>query len=211
MREKTIRLQRQAATRPRSASAPAATATTAPLTPIVHHDFARLPVESPLQLQKQSTPHQQTEAGNRPNCTPGPGIKPTQCGAYEKNRSWLPSAYVQNATCACQETPDSPSANCVRASLQRRLANTPVALIKKFAGLKWIEHLFPITYAEATVAFLTPRIYADHVAAYDEGCCPSGPASPPAWVGVTTVPLPCDVVGSAISWCGSCHGTPGTW
>jgi hypothetical protein len=200
MRTQTTRLQRQTAI----PQPPSTKQTAAPVLPsLAQHDFAKMRV--------QGQPESQQEAGNRPNCTPGPGIKPTQCRAYEKNRSWLPSAYVHNATCACQETPDSPSANCVRASLQRRLADTPPDLIELFAGLKWIERLFPITYAEATIAFLTPRIYADHVAAYEEGCCPSGPAPPLAWVGVTTVPLPCDAVGKAITEFGSCHGTPGAW
>ncbi len=59
---------------------------------------------------------------------------------------------------------------------------------------------------------VTPRIYADHVAAYAGCCCPSGPADYWAWVGVTTVPIPvCDLVGLTIRWFGSCHGTPGAW
>jgi hypothetical protein len=47
------------------------------------------------------------------------------CGAYARNDWWLPDAYVNNATCACQTTPDEPRANCVRKVLQARLAATP--------------------------------------------------------------------------------------
>src|SRR5216117_4017686 len=37
-------------------------------------------------------------------CTPAPGIPNTDCSAYAANAWWLPSAYVNNAICACRTT-----------------------------------------------------------------------------------------------------------
>jgi uncharacterized protein DUF4157 len=142
-------------------------------------------------------------------CTPGPGIPNTVCSAYGANSWWLPRAYVNNATCACQETPNEPTANCVRRFLQHRMAATPPALKIAAAAQKPMEPAAP--YQAFVQAFLTPRIYRDHVDAYGGCCCPSGPAPYPAWIGVTTVPLPCSRVGSSIRTFGSCHGTPGRW
>lgn len=147
-------------------------------------------------------------------CTPAPGLTPSNCSAYAVNAWWLPIAYVNNATCACLATPDSPTANCVRKFLQDRLAATPGWLKALAASHKPME-LNPLThgsYQTFVQAMLTPRIYRDHVDAYASCCCPSGPADYWSWIGVTTVPIqPCSVVGDAINHFGSCHGTPGTW
>jgi len=145
-------------------------------------------------------------------CTPASGIPNTNCGPYAANSWWLPSAYVNNATCACQTTPNVPTANCVRKFLQDRLAATPRWLKVMAFSHKSLDN--PITYAQYQTfvqAFLTPRIYRDHVDAYRSCCCPSGPAPYPAWIGVTSVPLPCSAVGLSIRYFGSCHGTPGRW
>ena len=146
------------------------------------------------------------------DCTPASGIPNTNCGAYAANSWWLPSAYVNNATCACQTTPNVPTANCVRKLLQDRLAATPGWLKVMAFSRKSLDN--PKTYAKYQAfvqTFLTPGIYRDHVYAYRSCCCPSGPAPYPAWIGVTSVPLPCSVVGWSIRYFGSCHGTPGRW
>ncbi len=160
----------------------------------------------------------QADAGEaldgKPGCTVGPGISNSACSAYAANSWWLPQAYVQNATCACLETPNVPTANCVRKSLQDRMLATPGWLKMLAATQKPNDNPMLPTYAayQAFVqASLTPTIYQDHVDAYAACCCPSGPAAYPAWIGVTTVPLPCAAVGAAIMQFGSCHGTPGTW
>jgi uncharacterized protein DUF4157 len=148
-----------------------------------------------------------------PSCTPAAGLPNTSCSAYWANAWWLPLAYANNATCACQETPNTPTAKCVRKKLQDRLAATPGGIKAAAAALKGLE-VSPVTYSSyqvAVQALLTPRIYDDHVDAYRSCCCPSGPASYPAWIGVTAAPLPCSVVGYAIRRFGSCHGTPGRW
>jgi hypothetical protein len=160
-----------------------------------------------MALQRQTD----TEAGNKPGCIPGKGTRPDQCGIYDTNRDWLPAAYANNATCACEETPDTPSANRVRAVLQQRLAATPKEVKAEATKAKVLELLSPKAYAAWVLLRLTPRIYDDHVEAYKEGCCPSGPATRRAWDVVTTVPLPCFIVGGSIRYFGSCHGTPGKW
>ena len=148
------------------------------------------------------------------HCTPAPGFTPSHCSAYAAAAWWLPLAYVNNATCACVATPDSPTANCVRKFLQDRLAAAPTWLKTMAAAQKPLE-LNPIThpsYQAFVQTTLTPRIYQDHVDAYRNCCCPSGPADYWSWIGVTTVPIqPCSAVGDAIRYFGSCHGTPGTW
>ncbi|HFD39748.1 MAG TPA: DUF4157 domain-containing protein [Anaerolineae bacterium] len=147
-----------------------------------------------------------------PRCTPAPGYPPSRCFAYLANSYWLPLAYVNNATCACLATPNSPTANCVRKFLQDRLAATPTWLKTWAAAQKALEFSQPAAYQAFVQAVITPRVYRDHVDAYRHCCCPSGPAGYWSWIGVTTVPIqPCSLVGDAIRWFGSCHGTPGRW
>jgi hypothetical protein len=158
----------------------------------------------------------QSQEGGQPvrsgtECTPAPGIPNTDCSAYLRNVLWLPLAYVNNATCACRETPNEPTANCVRKFLQDRLAATPF-LVKSLAAVrKSQEFTDPTGYQAFVQTVLTPLIYRDHVDAYRSCCCPSGPADYLDWMGVTFFPLPCPAVGYFIRKRGSCHGTPGTW
>lgn len=154
------------------------------------------------------------EAQINQSCMPAPGIPNSNCSIYASNAWWLPLAYVNNATCACQATPNEPTANCVRKFLQDRLAATPWWLKALAASYKSME-ANPFTYSSYQVfvqAFLTRRIYQDHVDAYRSCCCPSGPAPYYDWIVVTSVPIPsCDLVGLTIKQFGSCHGTPGAW
>lgn len=168
---------------------------------------------SAASIQRQVNPTTESSDG-RAGCAVGSGITNLSCSAYVANAWWLPFAYVNNARCACQETPNVPTANCVRKFLQDRMAATP-AWLKTLATIqKPNDNPLSPGYAEYQAfvqTFLTPRIYLDHVAAYASCCCSSGPADYPAWIGVTTVPLPCAAVGASIRQFGSCHGTPGTW
>ncbi len=165
-------------------------------------------------LQRQTDVGNASSNDGKPGCRVGAGIPNTTCSTYAANNWWLPSAYVNNATCACTETPNSPTANCVRKGLQDRLASTSGWVKAVAAAQKGNDNplspLYP-SYQAFVQAFLTPQIYRDHRDAYAACCCPSGPAAYPAWVGVTSVPLPCAGVGAAIRYFGSCHGTPGTW
>jgi hypothetical protein len=150
--------------------------------------------------------------GEADRCTPAAGIPPTDCGHYAHAAAFLPDAYVNNATCACSTTPNSPTANCVRQFLRDRLATWPSSLRTAGRVAKAARFLNPAAYAAFVQSAITPRVYRDHVDAYRACCCPSGPAPYPAWVGVTTVPIqPCSLIGHAIRRFGSCHGTPGRW
>jgi len=164
-------------------------------------------------LQRQATSADELSDG-KADCTIGKGISNSTCSAYQDNSSWLPSAYVNNATCACIETPNVPTAKCVRKFLQKRMRATPGWLTLMATLQKPNDNpaspTYPI-YQAFVQTFLTPRIYKDHVDAYAACCCPSGPAPYPSWIGVTSMPLPCPIVGAAIRYFGSCHGTPGTW
>lgn len=143
---------------------------------------------------------------------PQAGIPNTNCGAYQDNAWWLPQAYVINATCACKATPNQPSANCVRKLLQDRMKATPASLKWLAASQKTLELGAPLASQYFVQTTLTPQIYYDHVYAYAACGCPSGPAPYPAWIGVTSVPIPsCDAVGATIRYFGSCHGIPGYW
>lgn len=147
------------------------------------------------------------------SCTPPRGIPSSDCGHYIANAWWLPLAYVNNATCACMKTPDSPTANCVRMFLRDRMMLTTPRWLKTIAMTQKILELpDPVAYNIFVQSTLTPRIYGDHKDAYASCCCPSGPASYDKWVGVTSVPIqPCTLVGWFIRHFGPCHGTPGCW
>ncbi|WP_077040225.1 DUF4157 domain-containing protein [Rhodococcus sp. MTM3W5.2] len=147
-------------------------------------------------------------------CVPKAGIENSDCGRYAKETWWLPEAYVHNATCACKETPNDPTAKCVRKFLQDRLDQVDQA--KKAEAAQWLGALMTRRvskdmYINFVQLELAPMIFKDHVDAYRECCCPSGPAPIEAWRGVTTLALPCSVVGESIRQFGSCHGTPGKW
>ena len=151
-----------------------------------------------------------------PGCVPATGVPNTDCSAYLSNQWWLPLAYVNNATCACNSTPNVPTAKCVRKFLQDRLAATPGWLKALAAAQKFLEiSPVPGSYAAYQIfvqTVLTPRIYQDHVDAYRSCCCPSGPAPYYDWIGVTSAPIqPCSLVGLVIRYFGSCSGTPGAW
>jgi hypothetical protein len=148
---------------------------------------------------------------NVAGCTPGSGIPSTDCAHYSSNAWWLPKPYINNATCACQTTPDSPTASCVRKFLKDRLIAKPMSDKILAAAWKSREDTDPVLYFAFVQLYITPDIYQDHVDAYKNCCCPSGPADYPAWIGVTSIPLPCGVVGAVIRLFGSCHGNPGIW
>lgn len=147
-------------------------------------------------------------SGPDTQCTPAPGIPSSDCSIYGSNAWWLPTAYVQNATCACLVTPNEPKANCVRKFLQDRLRAYPSWEKSLLAASKIGDYA---EYQAVVQAVLTPQIYKDHVDAYAACCCPCPPASYEKWIGVTSVPLPCSFVKTAIFEKGPCNCKPGLW
>lgn len=151
-----------------------------------------------------------------PDCTPRPGLPPSACSAYHENDDWLPPAFVQNATCACETTPDEPSANAVRQTLQTELANTPeafkAACREALATYRTSPSSDFFDYEGWVAEHFAPVAYGWHLRAYRSGCCPCGPAPFLDWVAVCALPIPfCKLVEEAIDWFGSCHCTPGRW
>ena len=140
------------------------------------------------------------------------GYTNSNCSEYIKNSWWLPMAYVNNATLACLETPNHPTAKCVRKTLQDRLKRTPSEFKQVALSMKSLEISNPIAYNAFVLSKITPRVYNDHVVAYRTAGCPSGPASYAAWIAVTTVPMLPGTVGLSIQYGGgSCSGRLGHW
>ncbi len=144
------------------------------------------------------------------------GISSDSCGIYQKNASWLPKAYVNNATCACLETPNEPKSNIIREVLQTRLSETPqhikdIAAEKK--KLYEAKKISKFRYNRFVRKQLTPIIYADHIVAYQMADCEGDPAPYFAWKKVTTIPIKdCDIVWFFIRYGGgSCYGNWGKW
>lgn len=178
---------------------------------------------APLAIQRQAddaSGHVQDVSdhgdGGVAGCTIAPSISPSlsNCSAYVANAWWLPLAYVNNTTCACLTTPNSPTANCVRKFLQDRLAATP-GILQVAAAAQKAQYENPKDYGiyQAYVqTAMTPQFYKDHVDAYAQCCCPCPPAPYWAWIGVSSVPIqPCNIVDLSIRYVGSCHCTPGAW
>lgn len=148
------------------------------------------------------------------------GFPPSRanCAAYEENSKWLPSEYVHNATCACMELPDSPTANCVRKHLQDRMAGVPKStkeywekIVTITEAAEWAGRTMPpwseIPQEEAEMLIqkeLARLIYKHHVDAYKKCCCKSGPAGFWSWIGVVNVPIPCRDVEKSIRNFGAC-------
>jgi hypothetical protein len=177
-----------------------------------------IPTANPTPSPTTSSSGGSPVADHSPSCSLSTtGIPPSlsSCSAYAQNAWWLPMAYVNNTTCACMTTPNSTTANCVRGFLQHRLAATPTWLKNMAFAHKPLDIPGSPLYAgyqSFVQTYLTPRFYQDHVDAYQNCCCPSGPAAYPSWVAVASVPLqPCSLIGLSIRYFGSCHGTPGAW
>lgn len=144
------------------------------------------------------------------------GITSENCDAYKENASWLPDAFVHNATCACTKTPDEPKANIIREVLQTRLKETPQHIKDLAAEKKRLYQAKKITkfrYNRFVKKQLTPIIYADHVIAYQMADCEGDPAPYFAWKKISTIPIKdCDIVWFFIRYGGgSCYGTWGKW
>ena len=174
------------------------------------------PMTTPIR-KREPEPEPEPE---KPECTPakkGFPPSPSNCVAYAKNSWWLPSEYVHNATCACIQLPDSPTANCVRAHLQDRMAAVPqstknywqrvVAFTESQERMRVPTPGGEIAQEAAEMLIhqkLTRMIYEHHVDAYQKCCCKSGPASYASWIGVVNVALPCSTVEQSIRTFGAC-------
>lgn len=153
-----------------------------------------------------------------PGCSPVAGLPPSQCSAYRVAADWLPPAFVQNATCACETTPDCASANAVRQTLQKELAATDPTFVAECRARLAQRSAHPdnpierLAYDLWVAEHFAPVAYTWHQKAYATGCCKCGPAPFLDWVLVCTVPIDdCRLVEASINLFGSCDCTPGKW
>ena len=120
------------------------------------------------------------------------GQNKIDCKAYKENEDWLPTAFVINATCACQETPDELRANIIRKELQMQLLQFPTSLkelAKQQKQLFLSGKLSKKKYNRFIKQWLTPIIYSNHVTAYQTANCKGNPAPYWTWKVVTTIPI----------------------
>lgn len=127
------------------------------------------------------------------NLNPGnslSGIPPTEenCNFYKLNENWLPDAFINNATCACQTTPDEEKANIIRKLIQEQIDAIPVE-VKVLAAQKKQDlkdgKIRKHAYKRYVKKELSGRIHHMHVAAYDQAGCKGNPARKWAWKLVT--------------------------
>jgi len=144
-------------------------------------------------------------------CIPSEGYFNNHCSFYSENSWWLPDAYVYNAFCACSETPNCPTANCIRFCLQENCDAYFDSSFRSYASeQKSKQNIF--AYDAFVLHYFTPVIYQMHVDAYKLCCCTSGPAFYDSWILVSTISLlNCTQIDRCIDLFGSCHGTPGKW
>ena len=154
-----------------------------------------------------------TSTGASKACRMAPGPSPSQCRLSGTDADWLPPAYVHNANCRCQETPNSPSANCVRGELDAILMAVPAQTRDEWQRQK--SKLYDASLHEDYDRWLHQTagrdIYRWHQQAHARCCCSA--ALPPyaQWSSTVTTPFDACSRERALSSFGSCRGEPGRW
>ncbi len=146
-------------------------------------------------------------------CRTQPGPPPSQCRLSGADADWLPPAYVSNASCRCQATPNSPTANCVRGELDAIVM--AVSQVTRDEWQRQKSELYDTGQREEYDRWLRQtagrEIYRWHQQAQASCCCPA--ALPPYERWASTLTLPFDACSSAraLASFGSCRGQPGRW
>ncbi len=140
----------------------------------------------------------------------------SNCRRFSENASWLPDAYIANATCACEITPDETRANRIRFMLQQRLIHTPDSVRQRAADQKAKlanGELSKREYRKYVRTELAPRFYNDHRISYDEAGCEGDPAPFVFWKRVCTHRIgKCRRIWWGMRWLGgSCSAKWGKW
>ena len=129
----------------------------------------------------------------------------TNCSAYQGPlaKTWLTWTYRHNATCACENTPDNATNNCVRKCLQAKMSAFLSGLSR--AGAVSGTCLDPIGLLDPACPEPYCRdLYRHHVECYRECCCTHGFIAYPAFVTMCESPFPCSFVGTTIDWFNRC-------
>jgi hypothetical protein len=142
-----------------------------------------------------------------------PGPPPSQCRLSGADADWLPPAYVSNATCRCQATPNSPSANCVRGKLDAILMEVPAKTRAAWRSQK--TELQDAGQREAYDAWLhqtaAREIYRWHEQAHASCCCAASLPPYERWWLTVAVPFDSCSGAHALASFGSCRGQRGRW
>jgi hypothetical protein len=134
---------------------------------------------------------------------------PSGCTFYQTNSDWLPAAYVFNATCVCEMSPDDKTADCAHAKIQQQMQDLPESIKQQGRLCNGKDGLERDACFEQ---FLPSKLYQLHVNAFTECCCPCGPPPFLTWKVVTVLQsTSCTAASDLFEVFGSCHGTPGQW
>lgn len=136
------------------------------------------------------------------------------CSFY-KNNSWLPDAFIYNATCACLKTPDNYEANTIRYYLKKQLDSFPDTLKKMAQANKDRLGAGKMSKRKYNIFIkrnLTGQIYNEHVTAYSLAGCKGCVAKLVIWNYVTTHKIHnVKLLWASIRFFGSCSGRFGRW
>ena len=148
-----------------------------------------------------------------PSCRIVPGPSPRQCPLMGSDADWLPPAYVRNATCRCQSTPNSPSANCVRGRLETILRDVPRSTREAWREKKrtLLDAGRVEEYQRWLVEHAGKRIYLWHRKAHARCCCPNALPPYPEWSTVVTTPFASCSSRTTLERFGGCRGPRGSW
>ena len=129
---------------------------------------------------------------------------------WDKHSDWLPEAYLKNAKCACLSLPqDDAYANCIRNFLRDKLNSEYSEEFKeKLKKLKKDRQnkIFDLKYYKALREEFVPKVYDDHLQAYEKCLCDGKPAFYQSWLCVSCVDLKdCALIKKAIMTFGKCN------
>lgn len=154
-----------------------------------------------------------TYTGPAQACRTADGPAPAQCRLMGDDADWLPPAYVTNASCRCQATPSSPSANCVRGKLEAFVLETPDGIREEWRRQK--AELYDTGKQQQYDAWLYANagreIHRWHREAH-AGCCCAAELPPyDQWWSTVSVPFESCTRSRVLADFGSCRGGKTRW
>ncbi len=154
-----------------------------------------------------------TDTSQTQACRVADGLTPRQCPLMGSDADWLPPAYVRNATCRCQASPNSPTANCVRGGLDEMLRSTPKEIRAAWREKKRTLHDAGRheEYERWLVEDAGRALYRLHKKAHSRCCCPSALPAYREWSRVVTTPLADCRRERVLRAFGGCRAADGRW
>lgn len=145
------------------------------------------------------------ESGCRPtNAAFAPSS--SNCAFYQSPiaRRFLTFTYRNNAACACENTPDDPKNNCVRACLQDELRSFLGFLNRSGAAIGACIDPLGILNPICPEPFCS-QIHRQHVDCFRDCCCDAQFINFPVFATMCQVPFPCSFVGTSIEVFNACR------